>query len=61
VIQASTSGVNNLWRVPVDPSTLRYAGLAVRLTTGPGPDGEMAVSPDGTRVAFVTSAEVSRL
>ena len=60
-IQAFTRGVSNLWRVPVDPATLRYAGLPVRLTTGPGPDSELAVSPDGTRVAFVTSSELSRL
>ena len=61
LIQALTRGVSNLWRVAVDPATLRYVGLPVRLTTGPGPDSELAVSPDGTRVAFVTSAEVSRL
>jgi Tol biopolymer transport system component len=60
-IQASSSGVSNLWRIAIDPATLRYAGLPVRLTTGPGPDSELAVSPDGTRVAFVTSSELSRL
>jgi len=60
-IQAFSRGVANLWRISVDPATLRYDGLPVRLTTGPGRDGELAVSPDGTRLAFVTSDEVSRL
>ena len=61
LIQALSRGISNLWRVPVDPATLRYTSLPVRLTTGPGRDGELAVSPDGTRVAFVTSEEVARL
>jgi Tol biopolymer transport system component len=61
LLQAQSRGVSNLWRVPVDPQTLRYTGLPVRLTTGPGRDDELAVSPDGTRVAFVTSQEVTRL
>jgi Tol biopolymer transport system component len=56
-----SSGVASLWRVAVEPATLQYAGLPVRLTTGPGPDRELAVSRDGTRVAFVTSSEASRL
>ena len=60
-LQGFSRGVMNLWRVPVDPSTLQYNGLPVRLTTGPGRDGELAVSPDGTRLAFITSDEVSRL
>jgi len=61
LIQARSRGISNLWRVPVDPKTLRYTSLPVRLTTGPGRDDELAVSPDGTRVAFVTSQEVARL
>ena len=60
-VQAISSGVVNIWRIPVDPATLHYTGLPVRLTTGPGPDSELAVSRDGTRVAFVTSSELSRL
>jgi Tol biopolymer transport system component len=61
LLQARSRGVSNLWRVPVDPATLRYTSLPVRLTTGSGQDGELAVSPDGQRVAFVTSEEVARL
>ena len=61
LLQAFSRGLSNLWRVPVDPATLRYTSLPVRLTTGPGRDDELAVSPDGTRIAFATSEEVSRL
>ena len=61
LLQATTRGVSNLWRVPVDPATLRYASLPVRVTTGADRDDDLAVSPDGTRVAFVTSKEVARL
>ena len=61
LLQARARGVSNLWTVPIDPITLRYASLPVRLTTGAGQDAEPAVSPDGTRVAFVTSQENSRL
>jgi len=61
LLHARTRGVSNLWRVAVDPKTLRYHGLPERLTTGPGRDDELAVSPDGTRVAFVTSQEITRL
>jgi Tol biopolymer transport system component len=61
LIQATARGVSNLWRVPVDPATLRYTSFPVRLTTGAGRDDDVAVSPDGTRVAFITSGEVARL
>jgi Tol biopolymer transport system component len=41
----------NLWKMTVDPGTLR--GLAIeRLTTGTGLDSELAISPDGKRLAF---------
>ena len=52
--------VRNLWRVTVDPSTQTW--LAVdRLTTGAGPDGDVAVSPDGTRLIFSARSSRTRL
>ena len=53
-------GVVNLWRVGVDRSTLEWVSGPERLTTGIGPDGEVAPSPDGNMLAFVTRAETRR-
>ena len=56
-LEALSDGVPSLWRVPVDPVSLRWR-TPERLTTGPASAGGAAVSPDGTRVAF-TSAQIS--
>src|SRR5437868_11968068 len=40
----------------VEPKTLRAIRLD-RLTTGPGPDGDVAISPDGQRLAFSSKSE----
>ena len=48
---SSRGGGLNIWRVPVS-STGTAAGAAQQLTTGAGPDLELAASPDGTRLAF---------
>jgi Tol biopolymer transport system component/DNA-binding winged helix-turn-helix (wHTH) protein len=46
----------NLWKMTVDPGTLR--GLAIeRLTTGTGLDSELAISPDGKRLAFTGESQ----
>ena len=55
------SGVVNLWRVKVDRLTLESESGPERLTTGIGPDGEVALSPDGSKLAFVTSRNGARL
>jgi Tol biopolymer transport system component len=52
--------VRNLWKVRVDPVTLRWIA-AERLTTGPGPDVAPVVSADGTRLAFTAQHEAVRL
>ena len=39
-------GARNIWKMKVDPDTLRASGVD-RLTTGPGPDARVAVSADG--------------
>ena len=40
----------------VDPETVRTTALE-RLTTGQGPDGDPAVSPDGRRLAFTSNTQ----
>ena len=56
-----SQGVRNLWRIDVDPKTLRWLGGPERLTTGTGLDADMAISRDGKRMAFTSRAERTRL
>jgi serine/threonine protein kinase len=58
---AISQGVWNLWRLGVDPASLTWTSGPDRLTTGAGRDEEVAVSPDGTRLAFVTRTDSMRL
>jgi Tol biopolymer transport system component/DNA-binding winged helix-turn-helix (wHTH) protein len=51
-------GVRNLWRMMVDPESLRAQSIE-RLTTGSGLDTELALSADGKRLAF--TAETDRV
>jgi Tol biopolymer transport system component/DNA-binding winged helix-turn-helix (wHTH) protein len=44
--------VSSVWRVGVDATTGAWITGPDRLTTGPGQDRGIAVSPDGTRLAF---------
>jgi Tol biopolymer transport system component/DNA-binding winged helix-turn-helix (wHTH) protein len=48
---ATFGGARNLWRMTIEPETLRATAME-RLTTGPGPDTNPRVSPDGGRLAF---------
>jgi Tol biopolymer transport system component/DNA-binding winged helix-turn-helix (wHTH) protein len=52
-------GARNLWKMTVDPTTLRVTAIE-RLTTGPGPDGGLTLSPDGRRLAFTSESEQIR-
>ncbi len=54
-------GIHNLWKVAIDPQTLRWTAGPDRLTTGAGPDGNLSVSPDGSKLAFTTRTEHTRL
>jgi len=54
-------GVRNLWRVEVEPQTLRWVGGPERLTTDPGPDTEIAISPDGKKLAYTVRTERTRI
>jgi Tol biopolymer transport system component len=49
-------GAVNLWKMTVDPATLRITH-AERLTTGPGPDGEIGLSADGRKLAFTAQTQ----
>ena len=48
---SSRGGGLNIWRVPVSESGAA-AGPGQQLTTGAGPDLELAAAPDGKRLAF---------
>lgn len=50
--EGRSDGVSNLWRVGIDPKTFTWTAGPDRLTTGAGSDTEIAVSPDGTKLAF---------
>jgi Tol biopolymer transport system component/DNA-binding winged helix-turn-helix (wHTH) protein len=49
-------GARNIWKMTVDPTTLRATGID-RLTTGSGPDVGAAVSADGRRLAFTAKSQ----
>jgi len=49
-------GAKNIWKMTVDPGTLRATGID-RLTTGPGPDAALALSADGKRLAFTAKSQ----
>lgn len=59
--QGSSRGVRNLWRVAVDRHSLQPRGRPERLTTGSGPDKNIALSPDGTKLAFTSRIENVRV
>jgi Tol biopolymer transport system component/DNA-binding winged helix-turn-helix (wHTH) protein len=51
----------NIWRVRVDPDTLEWREGPERLTVGAGLDTDIAVSPDGHKLAFTIRSERTRL
>jgi Tol biopolymer transport system component/DNA-binding winged helix-turn-helix (wHTH) protein len=52
--------VSNIWRVAVDPNTLRWLG-ASRLTTGAERNVNITISPDGSKLAFSVRNEQTKL
>lgn len=54
-------GVRNLWKLTLDPETLRIIGGPERLTTGPGADTDIVLSPDGKKLAFTSRTENARI
>jgi Tol biopolymer transport system component/tRNA A-37 threonylcarbamoyl transferase component Bud32 len=59
--EGASRGVINLWKITVDPKTLRWIAGPERLTTGPGIDSDVALSPDGKKLAFTTRREETRI
>lgn len=55
-IEHKSGGSINLWRLTIDPETLKVTGVE-RLTTGAGRDAEFALSPDGTKLAFTAKVQ----
>jgi Tol biopolymer transport system component/DNA-binding winged helix-turn-helix (wHTH) protein len=49
----------NIWKLAIEPETLRATGIE-RLTTGSGPDVDLAVSRDGRRLAFTAKTQQIR-
>jgi Tol biopolymer transport system component len=47
----------NIWRVGVEPSTLSWTGTPGRLTTDVGEEADLALSPEGTRLAFTVRTQ----
>jgi Tol biopolymer transport system component len=59
-LEATVDGIQNLWRVAVDPRSLEWLNME-RLTTGPGRDVAASLSSDGRRLAYTTASEQSRV
>jgi serine/threonine protein kinase len=59
--EGASRGVQNLWKIVVDPKTLAWVGGPERLTTGPGMETDLTVSADGRKLAFTTRLETTRL
>ncbi|OGU27687.1 MAG: hypothetical protein A3K13_00885, partial [Gemmatimonadetes bacterium RIFCSPLOWO2_12_FULL_68_9] len=51
----------NIWRVGVDPHTMEWRDGPERVTVGGGLDTNIAVSPDGNKLAFTVRDESTRL
>ena len=48
-------GARNIWRMKVDPQSLRAVAIE-RLTTGTGIDSDFSASPDGSKMAFTSES-----
>jgi Tol biopolymer transport system component/DNA-binding winged helix-turn-helix (wHTH) protein len=53
--------VGNIWKVAVEPQSLRWISGPERLTTGAGQDTDLTISPDGRKLAFTVRTERTRL
>ena len=60
-LEGISKGVKNLWKIGVDPKNLNWISGPERLTTGPGADTEIAISPDGKKLAFTARTERTRV
>jgi Tol biopolymer transport system component len=51
----------NVWRITLDLSTENWVDGPERLTTGAGQETNVAISPDGTKLAFTATSSRTRL
>jgi len=56
-----THGIRNIWRIGIDPQTLRWVAGPERLTTNSGSDSDVRISRDGRKLAFTATSESVRL
>ncbi len=56
-----SKGTQNLWKVEVDPQSLRWIAGPERLTSGGAGEWDMRLSRDGKRLAYVISTETNRI
>ena len=59
--EASAGDSRNIWRVAVDPATDNWIGGPETVTTGPGEETNIAISPDGRRLLLTTRTSTTRL
>lgn len=56
-----SGSVRNLWKVEVEPESLRWTAGPEQLTTGTGLNTDLTVAPNGKRIAFTARTENIRL
>ena len=59
--EGTSRGVSNIWRVTVEPDTLRWVEGPERLTTDNEQDTNLAISSDGKRLAYTISTQSTRI
>jgi Tol biopolymer transport system component/DNA-binding winged helix-turn-helix (wHTH) protein len=55
--EGQLNDTKNVWRVAVDPSSLEWMTSPERLTVDVGEETDIALSPDGTRLAFTIQSQ----
>lgn len=59
--EGQTGDTGNVWRVKVDPTTMAWNGVLEPLTLGVGDETNIALSGDGTRLAFTARSRRTRV
>jgi Tol biopolymer transport system component/DNA-binding winged helix-turn-helix (wHTH) protein len=59
-VEGHAGQTQNIWRITLDPDTLRWIAGPTRLTTSTNTETDIALSPDGQRLAFSSRSERTR-
>ena len=59
--EGRSADAQGIWRVAVDPGSLAWKSAPERLTTSPADYGDVALSPDATRLAFSVRHDKTRI